>query len=360
MAGSRRKALFTILLVCLLLAAVETGARLILSYPPVFRRVARQSDAAWRLEWARRHAAHAPSRYSFDLYHPTRGWTLKPGLNHYPMARGKTLTTNSKGIRNAAEVPYGRRSQGERILVLGDSFTFGEDVSDDETYSDALGRLLPEAEVLNFGVHGYGLDQMLLYLREEGVRYRPDWVILGYVDEDLYRGLLGFRDYAKPRFRLDKDSSLQLEGVPVLPPEHFLAWESYYPRTLDLAQVLYQAQRWRDGANRRDSEALGRATLLEMVRTIREAGATPALFYLPVENELGDRSAALSRGESYLRSVCLAAGVRFHSLRRELAEAVEPGDRGAMLGHWPARIHLRAAALIRDTLAAETTPKQGR
>jgi len=180
------------------------------------------------------------------------------------------------------------------------------------------------------------------------------------VDEDLYRGLLGFRDYAKPRYRLTQDSSLQLEGVPVLPPEHFLSWESYYPRTLDLGQVLYQAQRWRAGANRRDSEVLGRATLLEMVRTIREAGATPVFFYLPVENELGDRSAALSRGETYLRSVCLAAGVRFHSLRRELAAAVEPGDRGAMLGHWPASIHLRAAALIRDTLEAEKSLREER
>jgi len=170
MAGSRRKGLFTVLLVGLLVAAVEVGARLILSYPPVFRRVARQSDAAWRLEWAKRHAAAVPSRYSFDLYDPTRGWTLKPGLNHYPMAGGKTLSTNSKGLRGAAEIPYGRRSQGERILVLGDSFTFGEDVSDDETYASALGRFLPEAEVLNFGVHGYGLDQMLLYLQKEGVR----------------------------------------------------------------------------------------------------------------------------------------------------------------------------------------------
>jgi hypothetical protein len=82
MAGPRRKALFTVLLVCLLAAVVEAGSRLILSYPPVFRRVARQSDADWRLEWVKRHASPVPTRYSFDLYHPTRGWTLKPGLNH--------------------------------------------------------------------------------------------------------------------------------------------------------------------------------------------------------------------------------------------------------------------------------------
>ena len=53
--------------------------------------------------------------------------------------------------------------------MLGDSFTFGEDVGDDETYSHHLEQLLPGTEVINLGVHGYGHDQMLIYLREEGI-----------------------------------------------------------------------------------------------------------------------------------------------------------------------------------------------
>ena len=359
MSGYGRRATFSLLFGLLLLSAVEIGARLILAYPPLFRRVARHSDAAWRLEWVRRHHTPTPARYSFDIYHPTRGWALKPGLRSFPMGRGKSLTTNSKGLRSQSEFSYGRPSHGERIIVLGDSFTFGEDVSDGETYSHALSEMLPGDEVLNFGVHGYGLDQMLLYLREEGVKYRPDRVILGYVDEDIYRGILAFRDYAKPRFRLAEDSSLQLENVPVTPPEQLLKWEVYYPRTLDLVQVLHQAQRWQNGANRRQSEILGKAILLEMVRTIREVGATPALFYLPVENELGERSPVLNRGERYLQSVCLEAGVSFRSLRQDLAAAVEPGDREALFGHWPARIHYRAAALIRDSLEAEKQSQGG-
>ncbi|MCI0407945.1 MAG: SGNH/GDSL hydrolase family protein [Acidobacteria bacterium] len=352
---------FSILFALLLLSSVEIGARLILSYSPLFRRVSRRSDSAWRLEWARRH--HTPSaaaRYSFDIYHPTRGWALKPDLNHFSMARGKQLTTNSRGLRSQVEYSYDAPQHGDRILVLGDSFTFGEDVSDWETYSHVLGELLPEDQVLNFGVHGYGLDQMLLYLREEGVKYHPDWVILGYVDEDIYRGILTFRDYAKPRFQLAERNSLILENVPVPPPEHFLKWEVYYPRTLDLVQVLHEARRWNNGANRRDSEAIARAIVLEMVRTIREMGAVPAIFYLPVENELADRGSEPTRGEAYLQSVCREAGVSFHSLRGGLAAEVEPGEREAIVGHWPARIHARAAALIRNSLAAESPSKEAR
>src|SRR5262245_29231431 len=360
MPGAGRRVLFSFLLILLLLSSLEFGSRLILSYPPVFRRVARRSDSAWRLEWARRHRASQPARYPFDIYHPTRGWALKPGLKQLTMASGKKLTTNSKGLRSETEFSYEPPRNGQRILVLGDSFTFGENVSDEETYSHVLGELLPADEVLNLGVHGYGLDQILLYLREEGVKYHPDRVILGYVDEDIYRDILAFRDYAKPRFRFAGGTTLVLNNVPVPPPEHFLKWEVYYPRTLDLVQVLYQAHRWNNDANRRDSEAISRALLLDLVRTIREMGAAPAIFYLPVESELADRSPEMNRGELYLDSVCRQAGVSFHSLRSDLAAAVEPGDRKTILGHWPARIHSRAAGLIRDALAAEVRLKEAR
>jgi hypothetical protein len=41
-------------------------------------------------------------------------------------------------------------------LILGDSFTFGDEVSDNETYSYYLQQMLPHTEVINMGVHGYG------------------------------------------------------------------------------------------------------------------------------------------------------------------------------------------------------------
>ena len=116
--------------------------------------------------------------------------------------------------------------------MLGDSFTFGEDVGDDETYSHHLEQLLPGTEVINLGVHGYGHDQMLIYLREEGVRYRPDVVILGFLTGDMERNVLSFRDYAKPRFVLD-GGKLALRNSPVPPPAEMAAaekWRSKFAR----------------------------------------------------------------------------------------------------------------------------------
>lgn len=84
--------------------------------------------------------------------------------------------------------------------------------------------MLPHTEVINLGVHGYGHDQMLILLKEEGVKYEPDIVILGFMPIDMSRNLLKFRDFAKPRFIL-KGGKLKFTGSPVPRPEDILRWD---------------------------------------------------------------------------------------------------------------------------------------
>jgi hypothetical protein len=116
-------------------------------------------------------------------------------------------------------------------LILGDSFTFGDEVSDDETYAFYLQQMLPQAEVINMGVHGYGHDQMLILLREEGIKYEPDIVIVGFLALDMSRNLLSFRDFAKPRYVLEK-GKLRLTGTPIPRPEEILKWDWARPRVV--------------------------------------------------------------------------------------------------------------------------------
>jgi hypothetical protein len=54
-----------------------------------------------------------------------------------------------------------------------------------------------EVYYINMGVHGYGHDQMLILFGEEGVKYEPDIVILGFLPLDMARNVLKFRDFAK-------------------------------------------------------------------------------------------------------------------------------------------------------------------
>ena len=66
-----------------------------------------------------------------------------------------------------------------RILILGDSFVFGDNVASTQTFTKKLEHQLGSTvQCLNFGIIGYGPDQSLLTLTEKGLRLRPSHVIL--------------------------------------------------------------------------------------------------------------------------------------------------------------------------------------
>lgn len=148
-------------------------------------------------------------------YDPLLGWKNSP--NSTVSESDFQITINSHGLRGD-EVSYAKTKETRRILILGDSFAFGFDVSDDETFSVSLQELLNERpvsyEVLNAGVCGYGTDQAYLNLLHEGFRYSPDVVILAFfIENDFEDNLKAAVDVnSKPYF---VDGSLTPHNVPV-------------------------------------------------------------------------------------------------------------------------------------------------
>ena len=202
--ASRLKVCAIALVFCVyILLLLEGSARIFVAIPSLFQTISKGAgcDAIWRIWWIKRHKKrNVDVFFSFDLYHPRRGWSLKPNVRGLEVFPGMIVNSNSKGVRGITEFPYERTGKKPRILVLGDSFTFGDEVSDHETYPYFLQQLLPDSEVINLGVHGYGHDQMLLYFLEEGEKYTPDIVILGFYSGDMDRNMLSFRDYVpKPK-----------------------------------------------------------------------------------------------------------------------------------------------------------------
>jgi hypothetical protein len=331
------------------LVLAEGFSRVILEWPPVFRRVARRDDISWRLEWVRRHASGPGATFPFDVYHPTRGWTLRPGLRDLPVFSGKILSSNSAGMRGDQEYSEAKPAGMRRLLLLGDSFTFGESVSDAETYARQLSDLLPRLEVLNLAVHGYGNDQMLLALREDGLRYHPDLVVLGFVHEDVERNVLGFRDFAKPRFVLSR-GELVLTNTPVPTPGEVLEAEAWRSRLADLFSLIAHAGRLKTGLVRREAEEMTRALLGKIAESARSSGAVPLFLYLPVHTEILDREERPTPGEAFLQSACGPAEVRCLSLRPYLSRHLIPGTFPVKAPHWAPQIHRAAAEAIRDYL----------
>lgn len=66
-----------------------------------------------------------------------------------------------------------------RILFIGDSIVFGQDVEADVTMTREMQRLLPGWQVLNGGVRGYSAEQEFLYLQRIIGAVKPHLVILG-------------------------------------------------------------------------------------------------------------------------------------------------------------------------------------
>ena len=133
------------------------------------------------------------------VYDQSRGYKLAPNLRGYAIGPEPPnfLNTNSEGFRGVAEYAALPPAGVSRIVAIGDSFTFGESVNDHDTWPAQLEGLLSDTEVLNLGVFAYSHDQATLALRDDGLRYSPDIVILGFLEADLSRNLTPFFGYAK-------------------------------------------------------------------------------------------------------------------------------------------------------------------
>ena len=116
------------------------------------------------------------------------GWRLRPGVKAtWGEVEG---SINTKGLRGPV-IPYPRQASKPRILYLGDSVTFGYRLAyPEQSYPYRMEALLEETlgrdvETVNAGVGGYSPWQQRIYLEQEGFKYRPDLVVLGFVLNDV-------------------------------------------------------------------------------------------------------------------------------------------------------------------------------
>ena len=97
---------------------------------------------------------------------------------------------NEDGFRKPTPPAHLSASPGGGILLLGDSFTFGQGVSYEATWGAIAEELLRQRGVglhlINAGVQGMDTRSELLLLRRLAPRYRPDAVVVGFLINDLY------------------------------------------------------------------------------------------------------------------------------------------------------------------------------
>jgi lysophospholipase L1-like esterase len=103
------------------------------------------------------------------------------------MKRTFPYRTNANGLRDRDRPA--KQPGTKRVLVIGDSYTWGYAVAEEEAYPQAAERLLDERgrsdiEVINGGIPDYNSRQERQLLAELMPIYQPDAVFLGYVVND--------------------------------------------------------------------------------------------------------------------------------------------------------------------------------
>ena len=147
------------------------------------------------------------------IYDAHLGFVPRPGLSN------DGLHYDDHGFRLSPTVPASASTAPltePPLLVVGDSFAHGDEVSDGETWPARL-QALTGRRVVNAGVSAYGIDQTVLRAESVAAEIKPAVLILGFIADDIRRSQMK-RTWGteKPYFVLE-NGRLLLRNVPVPP-----------------------------------------------------------------------------------------------------------------------------------------------
>lgn len=145
-------------------------------------------------------------------------WDERIGMKLIPGKQGRSVkprffdvevSVNAEGFRDR-DHDLATAASTPRVVLLGDSFVEAIQVPFENSITAVLQRELEhrygKVETINFGVSGSGTARQYLALREYGLRYRPDLVLLFFFGNDV------------------SDNSERLRGAPYFPYPR-LSWD---------------------------------------------------------------------------------------------------------------------------------------
>jgi hypothetical protein len=253
---------------------------------------------------------------AYLVYDDVMGWTTGPNRRS---ANG-LYRSSSEGIRAPEEGMSFPLSTGKtRIALVGDSFTFGEDVRYEETWGYFLEKELgSKFQVLNFGVSGYGVDQMFLKYEKDIRRWKPEVVIFGFISHDTVRSMLVYpfltfpewdMPFAKPRFIVRDGELTNINAHPAAPQAIFsvgsilelaaIEYDKGYKQSDWVENVYHQSYLWRRFVSSFPRWSIERADVTDValvdvnasilkkfVRSATQAGVIPVVVFFPNKEEL--------------------------------------------------------------------------
>jgi hypothetical protein len=316
-----------------------------------------------------------PPRFAFD---PVRGEIPVPnqvGRQRQPGDYDFTYSNNSLGFRGSRE--FGPKQPGRvRLLLLGDSFTYGVGVNDDQTFAAQLERLLRsqrlDAEVINAGAPGKGTDYELKLFQTIGAGLQPQVTVLCFFSNDFAdnargeyyavgphgelrvktldgnRGaiksfLLHFPGYKWLISWSQAANLVKQAGVDYLVARRQTQGESA-PAAGLVVSYAYKG-RFSDDVNQRLTEIY----VAHLMEAVKQAGSELAFCYIPIADEVEAyrRTKEPSPDEKAIKAIIEARGGTLVSLTPVLAAGPESiRELYYHEGHWTPRTHLQAGIYL--------------
>ena len=135
-------------------------------------------------------------------------WRLKPRFDG-------PLATNELGFRDSSY----KINADHKILLLGDSVSWGDGVEMNQSYPFLLEKMLnrnyPEKniEVINSAVPGYSTFQQLIYLKKYGLKLKPDIIIHQFCLNDIVQRFKVLFEYGGDNIYLGIDTRNSIQGL---------------------------------------------------------------------------------------------------------------------------------------------------
>ena len=159
------------------------------------------------------HRIETPTSEYLDKFHSEDLWP-----QFHPQWGWDGLKQRQGSLGNRRSRDYEQKEE-YKIKAFGDSFTFGADVKNNETFEYIIEEKTGW-ECLNYGVGAYGTDQALLKYKDN--RIRTQYTLLGILDENVARCVnvwLGYywttKKFTKPRFAISEDGAVFLVNNPI-------------------------------------------------------------------------------------------------------------------------------------------------
>jgi len=258
------------------------------------------------------------------------------GRDYSPGDFDVQVSNNGQRLRGRREYSQVPEKGTFRILTLGDSFTYGVGVSDDETYPAHLERLVEPAgrrvEALNAGIYGSGTSEQVLWYKRWACHFRPHVVVLTVYANDLQD------DQARPLFALEGDGLAPLPRAQTKDRAHAVrrttrwlpgySYLSQHSHLLNLvrskAGALLRSQggtptlpKKTERTPKDDSLRIYGLVLARLLELVREQGAELAIVFVPPRYAVrvpGSEPQRLTRFKDYLGTATRDLGIPFRDL----------------------------------------------